>query len=47
MDMALAAVFLAGPVTVNSRERLRVVLGAGLGIGLTGWLSHLLHLPSP
>ncbi|PKO44712.1 MAG: hypothetical protein CVU30_02325 [Betaproteobacteria bacterium HGW-Betaproteobacteria-3] len=39
--------FWPAPVTVNSRERLRVVLGAGLGIGLTGWLSHLLHLPSP
>ena len=24
-----------------------MVLGAGLGIGLTGWLSHLLNLPSP
>ena len=39
--------FWPAPVTVNLRERLRVVLGAALGIGLTAWLSHLLDLPSP
>lgn len=39
--------FWPAPVTVNARERLRVVLGAGLGVGLTAWLCHLLALPSP
>jgi CBS domain-containing membrane protein len=35
------------PVTADARERLRVVLGATLGIALTAWLSHPFAAANP
>ncbi|WIW00264.1 HPP family protein [Paucibacter aquatile] len=47
--MAWLSAFLPAPLAIDNRERLRVVAGASLGIGLTAWLCHALAgaQPSP
>lgn len=39
--------FWPAPVAVSQGERLRVVVGGGLGIGITALVCHALALPSP
>lgn len=39
--------FWPAPVAVTAGERLRVLIGGGLGIGFTAWVCHALALPSP
>jgi CBS domain-containing membrane protein len=39
--------FWPAPVAVTAGERLRVLVGGGLGIGFTAWVCHALALPSP
>lgn len=39
--------FWPAPVAVSAGERLRVVVGGGLGIGVTALVCHALALPSP
>lgn len=47
--LAWLSAFLPAPLAIDGRERLRVVAGASLGIGLTAWLCHALagSQPSP
>jgi CBS domain-containing membrane protein len=45
--MRLRALFWPAPMAVNLAERLRMVAGALLGIGVTAWLSHQLGAPAP
>jgi CBS domain-containing membrane protein len=45
--LQLRALFWPAPMAVSRAERLRMVAGALLGIGVTAWLSHRLGAPAP
>lgn len=45
--MSSLKAFWPAPFAVDGRERLRMVVGAGLGIGLTAWLCHWAGIAAP